>query len=129
MQENISKIAPCTPQSIIRAAGGCDMNGLLNGGDASMTMTAAFMKLVGLWTAKNRREQRARKFALIYTVAAMLFTLWIEFTDFYYSFGDFSVRIVFGMWLFFLVIVILILLVNLRDDCIACVVDLFGKEI
>lgn len=95
MQENISKIAPCTPQSIIRAAGGCDMNGLLNGGDASMTMTAAFMKLVGLWTAKNRREQRARKFALIYTVAAMLFALWIEFTDFYYSFGDFSVRIVF----------------------------------
>lgn len=70
-----------------RSSGGRDMNG----GDASMIMTATFMKLVGLWTARNRRERRARKFALIYTVAAMLFALWIEFTDFYHSFGDFSV--------------------------------------
>lgn len=70
---------------------GCNMNGFLNGGDVSMIMTATFMKLVGLWTANGIREQRARKFALIYTVAAMLFALWIEFTDFYYSFGDFSV--------------------------------------
>lgn len=56
-----------------------------------MIMTATFMKLVGLWTAKDRHEQRARKFALIYTLATILFALWIEFTDFYYSFGDFSV--------------------------------------
>lgn len=70
-----------------RSSGGRDMNG----GDASMIMTATFMKLVGLWTARNGRERRARKFALIYTVAAMLFALWIEFTDFYHSFGDFSV--------------------------------------
>ncbi|XP_012344903.1 odorant receptor 13a-like [Apis florea] len=64
--------------------------GFLNTDDISMIMTATFMKLVGLWTAKDRHEQRARKFALIYTLATILFALWIEFTDFYYSFGDFS---------------------------------------
>ncbi|XP_033203407.1 odorant receptor 13a-like [Bombus vancouverensis nearcticus] len=61
--------------------------------DISISLTSTFMKLVGLWTSKNQLERRVRLITLIYAFSIILFALWIEVTDTYYSFGDLSTRI------------------------------------
>ncbi|XP_033362101.1 odorant receptor 13a-like [Bombus vosnesenskii] len=58
--------------------------------DISISLTSTFMKLVGLWTSKNQSERRVRLITQIYTFAIILFALWLELTDIYYSFGDLS---------------------------------------
>lgn len=61
------------------------------GNDISITVTLIFAKIVGLWLAADRFEQRIRTVTLIYTLSAILFAVWIQIRDFYYSWGDFSV--------------------------------------
>ncbi|KAF3426621.1 hypothetical protein E2986_13967 [Frieseomelitta varia] len=69
----------------------CDMSSDKND-DKSISLTSIFMKLVGLWMASNRSEQRVRDITVGYTLIAILFAIWVQFTDMYYSWGDFSVR-------------------------------------
>ncbi|KOC60415.1 Putative odorant receptor 13a [Habropoda laboriosa] len=49
-----------------------------------------YTTIVGLWMASNRFEQRVRNITLCYTLIAILFALWIQMTDLYYSWGDFG---------------------------------------
>ncbi|OAD60884.1 Putative odorant receptor 13a [Eufriesea mexicana] len=58
--------------------------------DVSISLTSIFMKLVGLWMATNRSEQRLRHIMLIYTFAAILFCIWVEIMELYHSWGDFG---------------------------------------
>lgn len=51
------------------------------------------MKIVGLWLAADRDEQRRRDFALIYTVGALFIIVCIGFRDIYFTWGNFSVSI------------------------------------
>lgn len=59
--------------------------------DFALSMTAFLMKIVGLWLAKNEQEQRKRRLTLMYTVIAILFGVWVQFRDFYYSWPNFGV--------------------------------------
>ncbi|XP_033175944.1 odorant receptor 13a-like [Bombus impatiens] len=61
--------------------------------DISISLTSTFMKLIGIWTSKNQMERRVRLITLIYAFSIILFALWIEITDTYYSFDDLSTRI------------------------------------
>ncbi|XP_076758959.1 odorant receptor 10-like [Xylocopa sonorina] len=58
--------------------------------DVSIGITSVFMKLVGLWMAADRAEQRVRDCTLSYTLIAILFAVWVQARDIYYSWGDFS---------------------------------------
>ncbi|XP_061938721.1 odorant receptor 13a-like [Apis cerana] len=60
------------------------------GRDVSIIWTSFLMKIVGLWLAADRNEQRRRDFALIYTVATLFISICIAFRDIYYSWGNFS---------------------------------------
>lgn len=61
------------------------------GKDFALLMTAFLMKIVGLWLAESKEEQRRRHLTLIYTVVAILFGVWVQFRDFYYSWPNFGV--------------------------------------
>lgn len=65
------------------------------GKDFALSMTAFLMKIVGLWLAKNKQEQRKRHLTLMYTVIAILFGVWVQFRDFYYSWPNFGVSNIF----------------------------------
>ncbi|KAK9295815.1 hypothetical protein QLX08_009946 [Tetragonisca angustula] len=58
--------------------------------DVSISLTSIFMKLVGLWIAANKSEQRVRNITVGYTMIAIIFGTWIQITDMCYSWGDFS---------------------------------------
>ncbi|CAK9795858.1 hypothetical protein ANTPLA_LOCUS547 [Anthophora plagiata] len=58
--------------------------------DFALSMTAILMKITGLWLAKDKKEERRRLYTLIYTVIAILFGVWIQIRDFYYSWPNFS---------------------------------------
>nr|XP_034178978.1 odorant receptor 13a-like [Osmia lignaria] len=58
--------------------------------DVSIAFTSFFMKLIGFWLAANRSEQRLRDVTLFYTMFAILFSLWVQTTDFYHSREDFG---------------------------------------
>ncbi|CAL7937529.1 unnamed protein product [Xylocopa violacea] len=58
--------------------------------DLSIGLTSIFMKLVGLWMASDRAEQRVRDYTLSYTLIAILFAVWVQGRSIYYSWGDFS---------------------------------------
>ncbi|CAL7937530.1 unnamed protein product [Xylocopa violacea] len=58
--------------------------------DVSIGITSVFMKLVGLWMASDRAEQRVRDCTFIYTLVAILFAVWVQVRGIYYSWGDFS---------------------------------------
>ncbi|XP_050594280.1 odorant receptor 13a-like [Bombus affinis] len=58
--------------------------------DISVRLTSIFMKLVGLWMATERSEQRIRDITVGYTLVAIIFAMWLQTTDMYYSWGDFS---------------------------------------
>ncbi|XP_043259309.1 odorant receptor 22c-like [Colletes gigas] len=58
--------------------------------DISIRITSFLMKIVGLWIAKNRVEQRRRDLTLLYTVIAVLFGVWLQTRDFYYSWPNFG---------------------------------------
>lgn len=61
--------------------------------DVSIIWTSFLMKIVGLWLATDRNEQRCRDFALIYTVGTLFISICIAFRDIYYSWGNFSVSL------------------------------------
>lgn len=63
------------------------------GRDISITWTSFLMKVVGLWLAADRDEQRRRDFALVYTVGALFIIVCIGFRDIYFTWGNFSVSI------------------------------------
>ncbi|KOX80308.1 Putative odorant receptor 13a [Melipona quadrifasciata] len=67
----------------------CDMSSVKTD-DISISLTSIFMKLVGLWMASNRSEQRVRDITVSYTLIAIVFAIWIQSTDMYYSWGDLS---------------------------------------
>ncbi|XP_043512093.1 odorant receptor Or2-like [Frieseomelitta varia] len=58
--------------------------------DFALLTTATLMKLVGLWLAKNAKEQRTRRLTFIYTSIAILIGVWLQFRDFYYMWPDFN---------------------------------------
>ncbi|XP_012345368.2 uncharacterized protein LOC105736222 isoform X2 [Apis florea] len=58
--------------------------------DISIIWTSFLMKIVGLWLAADRNEQRCRDFALIYTVGTLFISVCIAFRDIYHSWGNFS---------------------------------------
>ncbi|KOC59501.1 Odorant receptor Or2 [Habropoda laboriosa] len=58
--------------------------------DFALLMTSFLMKIVGLWLAKDSKEERKRRYTLIYTVVAILFGVWVQFRDFYYSWPNFG---------------------------------------
>ncbi|CAK9824227.1 Odorant receptor 13a [Anthophora retusa] len=58
--------------------------------DVSIRITSVFMKIIGLWMAANRSEQRVRNITVTYSLIAILIGLWIQTTDLYHSWGDFG---------------------------------------
>ncbi|XP_053976581.1 uncharacterized protein LOC128875218 [Hylaeus volcanicus] len=58
--------------------------------DFSIAISSFFMKCVGIWSANNSAQQRSRNVMLIYTVFTILFAVWIQTRDLYYSWGDFG---------------------------------------
>ncbi|XP_016771071.1 odorant receptor 10a isoform X3 [Apis mellifera] len=58
--------------------------------DVSVSLTSIFMKLVGLWMAADQYEQRLRNISVTYNLVAILFALYLQTTDIYYSWGNFS---------------------------------------
>lgn len=64
------------------------------GRDISIIWTSFLMKVVGLWLAADRDEQRRRDFALVYTVGALFIIVCIGFRDIYFTWGNFSVSII-----------------------------------
>lgn len=61
--------------------------------DFALLMTSFLMKIVGLWLTNNKKEERIRQLTLMYTVVAILFGVWVQFRDFYYSWPNFGVSI------------------------------------
>ena len=59
--------------------------------DFALLITATLMKLVGLWLAKDAKEQRTRRLTFIYTTTAILIGVWLQFRDFYYLWPNFNV--------------------------------------
>ncbi|KAK9293404.1 hypothetical protein QLX08_011640 [Tetragonisca angustula] len=58
--------------------------------DISITLSQFMLKIVGIWMSANDAERRHRKFAMAYTIGLHIFSLYINFTDIYYSWGDFN---------------------------------------
>ncbi|XP_017766921.1 PREDICTED: odorant receptor 49b-like [Eufriesea mexicana] len=58
--------------------------------DISIILTSFLMKIVGLWLADNRNQQRYRNFALIYTAGTLCITVCIGCRDIYYTWGNFA---------------------------------------
>ncbi|CAL7937531.1 unnamed protein product [Xylocopa violacea] len=58
--------------------------------DLSITVMSFYMKIVGFWLASDKAERSLRKFAMIYTVIALLIAIVVEARDIYFSWGDFS---------------------------------------
>ena len=61
--------------------------------DISITLSQFMLKIVGIWMSANDAERRHRKFAMAYTIGLHIFSLYINLTDIYYSWGDFNVSI------------------------------------
>ncbi|XP_076629918.1 uncharacterized protein LOC143346060 [Colletes latitarsis] len=58
----------------------------------TITLSSFFMKCVGIWSANTDFEQRLRNFALFCTVFTLIFSVWVQTRDLYYSWGDFGAR-------------------------------------
>ena len=59
--------------------------------DLALIITGTLMKLVGLWLAKDAKEQRRRRLTFIYTAIAISIGVWLQFRDFYYLWPNFNV--------------------------------------
>ncbi|KAG6803716.1 hypothetical protein HZU73_00874 [Apis mellifera caucasica] len=75
--------------------------------DISIIWTSFLMKIVGLWLAADRDEQRRRDFALIYTVGALFIIVCIGFRDIYFTWGNFSDSVYISCNNLYLMIVVL----------------------
>ncbi|KZC05972.1 Putative odorant receptor 13a [Dufourea novaeangliae] len=80
--------------------------------DISIDWTSLLMKIVGLWMAADRAEQRRRNFALIYTITIIVIATSIAFRDIYFSWGNLndcvfvSCNILYLMFVFFKIVVL-----------------------
>ncbi|CAK9809324.1 Odorant receptor 13a [Anthophora quadrimaculata] len=63
---------------------------ILKTDDLSISLTTIFVKMVGLWKPRNHSERYIRNITLTYTLVAILYALWIQARDLYYSWGDFD---------------------------------------
>lgn len=61
--------------------------------DFSINLSSIFIKLMGIWMANGQSEKCVRNVTIVYSIIALLFGLWLQITDMYYSWGDFSVSI------------------------------------
>lgn len=59
--------------------------------DFSINLSSIFIKLMGIWMANGQSEKCVRNMTILYSIIALLFGLWLQITDMYYSWGDFSV--------------------------------------
>ena len=64
---------------------------VLQNKNVSIIWASSLMKIVGLWLAADRNEQRRRDFALIYTLGALFISICIALRDIYHTWGNFSV--------------------------------------
>ncbi|CAL7937533.1 unnamed protein product [Xylocopa violacea] len=58
--------------------------------DLSLIVTSFYMKIIGFWMASNNAERFLRKFAMFYTVIALLIAIVFELRDIYFTWGDFG---------------------------------------
>ncbi|XP_076650264.1 uncharacterized protein LOC143357629 [Halictus rubicundus] len=58
--------------------------------DFSIALTSFFMKVIGFWVSADPVEQRRRNVTLTYTIVLLLFAVYVQTADFYYSKGDFT---------------------------------------
>ena len=61
--------------------------------DFSINLSSIFIKLMGIWMANDQSEKYVRNVTILYSIIALLFGLWLQITDMYYSWGDFSVSL------------------------------------
>ncbi|KOC59503.1 Odorant receptor Or2 [Habropoda laboriosa] len=59
--------------------------------DLGFSVTSMFVKMIGLWMAKNQFEQHVRNVTLFYTFFFVSFGFYVEATNLYHSWGDLSV--------------------------------------
>ncbi|XP_054008568.1 odorant receptor 13a-like [Hylaeus anthracinus] len=55
--------------------------------DISLVMTSFYLKIVGMWLAKDRSEECRRMAAMIYTVWVLCLAMSFEIRDLYYTWG------------------------------------------
>ncbi|XP_043793986.1 odorant receptor Or2-like [Apis laboriosa] len=58
--------------------------------DFSINLSSIFIKLIGIWMANGQSEKYVRNMTIVYSIIALVFGLWLQITDMYYSWGDFS---------------------------------------
>ncbi|XP_046143016.1 odorant receptor 30a-like [Osmia bicornis bicornis] len=58
--------------------------------DVSIAFTSFFMKFIGFWFVNNRSEQVLRNVALLYSISANFYGIWILVTDLYYTRENFE---------------------------------------
>ncbi|CAL7937526.1 unnamed protein product [Xylocopa violacea] len=59
--------------------------------DISFSLAAYFLKVVGIWLAANRFEEWFRNTTVVYTIATLIFSIWVQMRNLYFYGGDFSV--------------------------------------
>ncbi|XP_076382059.1 uncharacterized protein LOC117228400 [Megalopta genalis] len=57
--------------------------------DFAISVASFFMKVAGFWMYVDQAEKRRRNITLFYTVALILFSVYVQVTDFYYTEDDF----------------------------------------
>ncbi|XP_015439317.1 PREDICTED: uncharacterized protein LOC107194240 [Dufourea novaeangliae] len=71
----------------------------------------------GCWLANNNGERRRRRFALTYTFALLFFSIYINGTDIYHTWGDFSTLCVYHVAVGHICFDYFLSIVNLHVTC------------
>ncbi|XP_076302854.1 odorant receptor 10-like [Lasioglossum baleicum] len=58
--------------------------------DISIRFSQFLLKITGTWITTNRSERRQRKFATAYTIFMVIYAIYLNISDAYYTWGDFS---------------------------------------
>ncbi|CAL7937524.1 unnamed protein product [Xylocopa violacea] len=59
--------------------------------DISFTVAAFFLKFVGIWLATNRYVEWFRNVAVVYTVIALIFCIWVQMRNVFFYGADFTI--------------------------------------
>ncbi|KAF3419820.1 hypothetical protein E2986_12175 [Frieseomelitta varia] len=59
--------------------------------DMSIKMSHILLKLTGLSVTTNDSEERGRKFAVVYTIVALIYGVYVNVVDIYHSMNDLDV--------------------------------------
>ncbi|XP_076759017.1 uncharacterized protein LOC143428182 [Xylocopa sonorina] len=59
--------------------------------DISFSLATFFLKFVGIWLAANRFEEWFRNTMVVYTIATLIFSIWIHIRNVYFFGADFSI--------------------------------------